>query len=270
MSIFNKRTLSLILSICLLVIVLGNNVLAKDHKYSNDSDDFEIIQNDYKAIVLKGEYEGDELYATFDKVTHEITMKAVTNASVMGMQLFSAKPKETEYKVDLKEYHDGELSAVITNEDGEVEYEIDTTKVSAQAPLVVPLLEILGSALLEELLAIAAAITIGGITYVVVTEMADTIRKKSYNYYYAKVKYGDVYIGPAFPNDSAAFAYLNESAKNDVWAKTKDKATQAAMKVAGYAQYCTSNDYKGDGYYPHYHPKTRSGDKIDNHIFYSN
>lgn len=68
MSIFNKRTLSLILSICLLVIVLGNNVLAKDHKYSNDSDDFEIIQNDYKAIVLKGEYEGDELYATLIKL----------------------------------------------------------------------------------------------------------------------------------------------------------------------------------------------------------
>ncbi|MCP3776717.1 hypothetical protein NLX71_26115 [Paenibacillus sp. MZ04-78.2] len=76
-------------------------------------------------------------------------------------------------------------------------------KVKAQLPLIAPVAGILGRAVIERLLGLALAITIRGVTWVVASEMADTIRNREEHYYAAKIIKNKVVISGAIDYNTA-------------------------------------------------------------------
>jgi hypothetical protein len=268
-----KKSISLILSLSLIFTFVSPNIFANNNSAGNNEYGFEVVQNDDHIVTVKGEHNGDELYATLNRDNNEYTMQVVEKPQGLLSALVATESDVTEYAVK-PELIDGDVvEALIINKDTgeELKLEQNTDTVTAQLPLLVPVLEWGGSALLAFLLKEAAALAIGAITAYLVTDLiADIKKQKEYNYWKAWVRRGDVYIAPdAFRTDGDAFTYLKTSNNTDVnlFAKTSAKAEQAAKKVTGYAKWA-QNEKTTDGYYPHYHPIERTGEQFENHVWY--
>ncbi len=267
----SKKFISLILSLSLIFTVISPNIFADDNK-SNEYG-FEVVQNDDHMVTVKGEHDGDELYATLNRDTNEYTMQAIEKPKGFLAKITATESVYTEYTVN-PEIIDGDVvDALIINKSTgeEIKVEQNTDNATAQLPALIPVITWGGAALLAFLAEQAAAITIGAITAYLVTDLINDIKKqKQYNYWAAWVRKGDVYLAPdAFPNDGAAFTYLKS--KNDsqinLFARTRAKAEQAAQKVTGYSKWA-AGEQLADGYYPHYHPTERTGEQFSNHVWY--
>lgn len=263
-----KKVVALIVCLCFAFSFCFNSIIAASND-KFDKSNIKVVRNDGKACTVMATYKGDELYATINKETNEITMQAVEKSKAKTLGLPIGEDKKTTFKVKVEKAVDSEISAVATETESNKEYKIsqNSDKVIAQIPIAIPLVEILGAALLEALLATLTAIIVFGITYYSATTVADSIRNKSYNYYYAVLKNDDVYIGPAYPEDAAAFTAVRKG--NNVFARTDAKANEAARKGgSGMALWHTPHG-GGDGYWNHYHPTDMYGVKIEGvHCWY--
>lgn len=273
-----KKSVSLVLSFCLLfVLIAGNgNVSA----YGN-SEDYTIIENNDSVVTVYGEKDGVEAYVTYNKISQEMTAKTIEKPqSVVGLSL--APSKESEYIIDVKTAVDGELSAVATNiETNEVltikDSNVDSGTVEAQAvaPLI-PVAEWLGALILAALAA-AVVITIDGIKYVDLedTKVQTNTKKDSTGYYYAVVDSASnhVFVGPKV-NYGAARSWLQASTKNNIFTPTRTRAQTLTRNLTNKEPIEHTNEFyvKGEGYYKHFHPNNPMfvGNKQPNHIWYFN
>ena len=209
-----------------------------------------------------GEYEGDQLYATYNKLTKEITMQSVEKPKLIG------KAKVHNYAVNVDKAIKGdEISATLIDMDSKKEYKVskkhdkeskEYDKVQAQGVIMVPLIQWLGAPLLAYLIEVVAIVIVVGVTYVALSSVLDKIKRDSYSYYAAYTVPGDaVYIGGAI-NYSSAVARLQFGPGFDVFAKTSSLAYTAAQG-AGYGLTPVGPEIgssPGEQYW-HYHPYLR-------------
>ncbi|WP_187355581.1 hypothetical protein ['Paenibacillus yunnanensis' Narsing Rao et al. 2020] len=246
-----RAMLSLVIAVSLIFTLFSNNVFADA---TDSTPTYEIIRSDQDVVEMVGRYQGDELYATFDRYTREITLRAVENSS----GLFR-KANVTEYKVDVLEAEAGKLSAIVTdpttNEEIKIEKGYTEDKVTAQIPLLVPILGVIGAALLEQLLAAGLAVVILGVTYVVASSIADKIKNNKADYYAATIYGGEVVVAGTIDYNTA-WSRIGYGS-GDVFSRTRELAASLAANAGSGYWVGPENHGNGtltDGYYWHYHP----------------
>lgn len=128
---------------------------------------------------------------------------------------------------------------------------------------------VIGSALLDALIAATATVLIAGITYTLITEVVSTLKNnRDYTHYKAAIRYSpklkryDLFVGNAI---SFTKAVSRLKGGNDVWSKTAAAAGNVARTAGNGNEAIRDNPHGGVGYYPHYHIYDRSG----GHSFYS-
>jgi hypothetical protein len=246
-----------ILCICCMFVTFANPALAAAKNGATNTKNITIVKKDRNIVEVKGVYNGNELYATLDRKTNEITMKAVEKPKSVLNSLMVSKDKTTNYKVNIHDAQKGEkISGEIINSETNQKLLLgnkneSTDKVKAQAPAVIPLIEILGEALLQALIAASATLIVGGVTYVAASEIADTLNDNvDCDYYMAYLGYGDVYIGSGIDWSTACSIVKRNSVNYGVWANSLAKASKLGSNWGGYR---LDNPHGDDGYYYHYH-----------------
>lgn len=244
-----RKFISLLLCICML-FSMGSSVFAADTgKVDKSQYNFQTVQNDKTKTIVKAVYEGDEIYATLDKKTHEVTMQTIEYPKLMGLKIGDAK--KTDYKVKIDEAFEGKLSATVTNLKNQKEYKFNREKVKAQ--FVIPLVVIIGEVLLDYLISISATIVISGIIYAIASEITDDIVWDDPDYYMAQVTGGEVYVGSAIDFSTAV---SRATSRKDVFCKNNSKAKSLA-NAAGNWSVPIGPEVHGSWdpeYYWHYHP----------------
>jgi len=253
-----KKILSLLVCICFSFSFFVTKTFASN---DNATGNQKIVQKDKNIVKVVGEYNGDKLYATLDRKTNIITMEAVEK-SADGLE------KTTQYTVNIDDAQPGsKISGQIVSKKDNKKYKIDSGKVKAQAVVVVPLVEIIGSALLEYLMAISATIVLSGIVFVAANEIADTLKEDgTYEYYEAKQANGTIYIGRGLNYKAAYNRVVYGSTYNkDVFCLEQDPAYTLAVGVSKYSVSYRSyecHDEDSPYYFWHYHPNPRNGGHI--------
>lgn len=273
-TIFNKSTL-VMLCICLVFTIISGSINPKKANAINNEYGFELVQKTEHIVKVKGTHNGDELYATLNKDTSEITMEAIEHPKNL---LKVGADKTTNYIVDVKDLDPtkGLVDLVIKDKDSKKQLKISHDVVQAQLPILIGVVVWGGEALLAYLLAHAVSIVIAGVIAYSISELLENIKKSDKDYWPAWIRNNDVYVSAsAFENNSQAFAWLKvgDTGEYNVFAKTKAKAEQAAKSKAGYAYEDIAH---GDaGYYKHFHPQymirigtTYNYIKYDNHCWF--
>lgn len=135
-------TLSMLLVFTIVFSALNLNVFANEKYKDNGKDqefDFELIQKDDSVVIVKGTHNnGDELYATLNKITNEITMEAVEKPK--GLLKFG-KDKKTEYIVQANTIDPtlNEVDVTVIDAETNHQFHISPDYVQAQLPALVPL-----------------------------------------------------------------------------------------------------------------------------------
>ncbi|WP_311080831.1 hypothetical protein [Paenibacillus polymyxa] len=283
-----KSGIALVIAFCLLFSVsasvyANDSVSVSDDVYGKDvtltpDGDIKVIEENDTQVTVMGEDKGVELYATYDKITHAVTMRTVEKQkNVLGFSL--AQSRENIYSVDVKNAVDGKIEAIATNDETNDQFKIESSsfkeeRVQAQAPLVlIPVAEWLGSAVLAALLAAAAVVVIDGYDYVAVSKVETNIQKEKNAYYRAFVQYesNNVFVGPKISYNEA-LKWLRESQKNNIFTRDRLNAQTLAYNLYRISPYHHDNEFyvKGEGYYRHYHPRDPEGEKLSNHVWYLN
>lgn len=259
----NLKFISLLLCISLLFTFNISNLLAATNATNVTLTDkqLKVIEDNDKVCTVMAEYQGDELYATLNKITKEITMQSIEKPK---SKLLGGNNINHNYKVKVDHGLKGALTATVTDIETQKEAKLskDSDKVQAQVAIVVPLVELLGASLLNYLLQVAAYIVIAGLTYVSVTKIWDQMEDPNYDYYAAYTVAGvggEVYIGGTISYNSAV-ARLKLGGMRDVWSRTSNLAYGIAY-IAGLGNYPVGPEIgSGAGeQYPHYHLWNRSG-----------
>lgn len=256
-----KRIISTMVCICLIFTSLVTNAFAATTK-STDAKNVTVIQKDENIVKVKGEYNGEVLYGTIDRKTKEITLEADEKSKPGILSIASMsdnRNKTTKYKVKINEAIEGEkVSADIINIETKEKYLIGSKnnskdKVKAQAVWAIPLVEILGEAVINALIAASATVVVGGVTYVVASELTnyDKYDDSEYSYFRARLAYNNVYVGEAVSNTLAEVIVRSNDPRNGIWAKNQIYAFQLAKQLGG-AIYHNKHD-QAEGYYYHYH-----------------
>jgi hypothetical protein len=118
----------------------------------------------------------------------------------------------------------------------------------------------LGS-LLWALIFAGATIVLGGITYIVVTEVADELRKENKPHYAAVLKNQDLYVGQPLSENTAVSRL---SSGGDVWSVSYSYALKVAFIAGGNKPAVGPEKHGDEGYYMHFHAYKRMG----GHSFY--
>lgn len=247
----SKKLISTLVCVCFLFVFCINGAFAENIDNNNK---FKVVQNDEKICTVMGEYEGDTLYATLDKTTNQVTMQAVEKSKTKFLGVPIGEDKITNYEVKIDNADENNISATISDTETHKEFKIRKSnhdKVIAQAVVLVPVLEILGQALLEYLIAATAVLIIAGATYYVASTIAEELRKRSYDYYQAELRSGQVYIGPAVDyNYALAAVEIGGNIFSRTQTLAKNLATAAGSGYRGPEIHGT-----GSNYFWHYHPK---------------
>ncbi|MDO3677315.1 hypothetical protein [Paenibacillus ehimensis] len=262
-----KKSISIILSICMIFTFISGSAIAQSTNNSNSNQEVHVterfklrpVQIDNDKIVVKGEYEGDEAYATIDLKTDIVTMQTIeykknTVANAIGSLLGKDNKSVKNYEVKIHQVEQEEkgtkLVATLTDKESKKEIKIDNTKVKAQAPIVAGLAGVLGEALIGYLTRIAA-VTAAGL--VIAGSISETLKEKSPNYYEAHIDFAlnNVLIGN--PIDEAT-AKNRASGGQDVWSKNQIIAFQLASNF-GSPVGPEIHGRGAAGYYNHYHPR---------------
>lgn len=133
----------------------------------NTSSQFKIIEDNDTVRTAMGEYQGDELRVTVNKLTDEITMQSIEKSrldKITGLSLGKDTIRNYTVQADTV-IKGGEVSATITDTKTQKVYKLKQSpnKVKAQAAILVPLVDILGAALLAFILASMAYIIVNNI-----------------------------------------------------------------------------------------------------------
>ncbi|BCG60068.1 hypothetical protein PUR_34930 [Paenibacillus sp. URB8-2] len=195
-----------------------------------------------------------------DKSTKKITLQTNEKSEVTN------ENKRT-YNVvinDVKE--NGDIDAVFTDIETNESYKIEQDKLEASFVWLIPIGVVIGEWLISQLLAAGTAIVIAGVTYVVATEIAQSLRNKQYDHYEAKLMSGKVWIGNAIPLVDAAARLVNPmftTANQNVWSKSAALAALVAQTAGGgrtpAGPELSCNQVHGFTYIVHYHTWNRVG-----------
>ncbi|WP_214483084.1 hypothetical protein [Bacillus sp. SM2101] len=245
---FFKKSLAMILSVCIVLMNLGStNIARADDADKENEIDYKVVETSDDLVTVMTEYKGDELYATLDKTTNEVTLETVEKPKSL---LKNGEEKRTKYRVEVEEAHtNGYILATVIDDKSKEKIKIEKGEnkgkekidkekeeeniVVAQIPLLAGAIIEWGAAgLLAALFAEAASIAIAGIIAYEIAEAWEEMNKSKYDYWTANLDEDktDVFIGPAIPNRSAAIEWIQvaNSEENNVWARTKDKAIDIA------------------------------------------
>lgn len=268
--IFSKSALSLMMSLILSFSLLINcKVAYAKTSTASTKGNIKIVQDDGDTCRVVDEYKGDKLYVTLDKKTNEITMKSIEKSKNVICAALDINTKEKNYKVKVNDlnnpYKKGEVSATIVDNDSKKEYKIDNNKVKAQAPAVIPLLDILGAEILEYLGEMGYLMIISGATASLASAIMADLTQKNDRYYTADfefITYGPIYVGPAI---SYAEALSRMQSGKNIMCKYASDAKNVAGRV-----YLDSTKFppvgpeidagkeNNPGYFYHYHPYGRN------------
>jgi hypothetical protein len=283
----SKKIFSLIITICFVSCIFITQTFAATNN-SFDKNSIKLVQKNSKLVEVNATYNGDDLYATFDRKTREVTMQSVEHPKIGNIPIPFGKDKIVNYKVQVHNSKDGikfakdvhlagskqllsgtsKFSADIIDTETNKKYTIGSSdKVQAQAFILEPLVDIVGEYLIEDLFAEAEAITYEDTTFVAASTVADQLDNQNQDYYYnAYLDYsaGNVYIGPEITYE---LAWENVSNGVDVFASGYSAAQYLASDCSwsGYAPIGPENhDQDNPTYYWHFHPNPRTGA----HVFF--
>jgi len=255
-----RKMIALLVCVCFVFSFCFNSIVSAANDDKIDKSIVKVVKDNDKECTVMATYKGDELYATINKDTNEITMESVEKPKVKAFGIGLGSDKKKGYKVKVDKAVNGEISAVVVDNETKKEFKVSkkSDKVIAQIPLAIPLIEILGGLLLEVLLGTIATVVVAGVTYYAASKVIEKLKQKSYQYYAATVVPGDnVYIaGPL--NYATAVARMQMGTGNDVWAMSSSLAYTVA-KGAGYGLSPVGLEIgsgSGQQYY-HYHPYGR-------------
>ncbi len=119
-------------------------------KNSNrQSDGIQTIQNDNHFLIVRAEKNGDELFATYNKLTKDLTFHTVEKPKNIFRIGFK---NENDYKVRVNQLENSKpIRAFMTDVTNRKTIEISDDTVIAQAPLAIPIFEWLGGIILRYL-----------------------------------------------------------------------------------------------------------------------
>jgi hypothetical protein len=260
---FNKM-LAMLVCLCLLFTICFNGVLAADK--SKLKGKYSVVRNDKNICTVKTEEDGNELYASLDKLTNEITVKVVekTKKKLFGKAL--GKDKETNYSVVIEDFCNDELTAVLIDKETKKEHKVrskeNLEKVKAQIPVVLGAGAL--AALVKALLYTAAI----GLTFAAAMSIADAIRKNKNNneriYFRANCTYPGAEVNMSYYYTEDQAATLLELGY-DFYAVNSSDAIYLCKKVSGGYTGPTNDGNSKNAY--HYHPLSYVGRA---HVFYGN
>lgn len=238
--------------------------------------DYVVVQDDSSKLVIKNKVDTnknfrmmrtstEEVHATIemDKRSQEITLNTDEASTITGKN-------EKRYNVIIDDVtgEDDDIKARFIDVETNEVFNVNTGTVTASFAFLIPLGVIIGTALIEHLISIALAVTIGGIAWAVVTEIRANLREKEYDHYMAKIMQGNVWVGDALDLGSAAYRLTNpflDWQNNNVWSRTSAAAALVAY-TAGNGNTPVGPELtidKSGGsimfFYSHYHTWNRAG-----------
>ena len=253
-----KKLISIILSFCM--IFTNFNAI-----YANQNSDLELIgilEDADRVELVQNDYNYGEAYAIFGNLKSTIKWNKKTNEvefEVENLKSRSILDKST-FDIEINE----EFEPVGVLEYNGEKYDLETTDINQNARVVLALPAIVGSALVSALIAASATVIIAGVTYVLATEIASTLRKKQPKHYQAAIRYSkklkrnELFIGDSL-GETGASGRLK--AGNDVWSTSQAGAKKIAKLAGGNKEPVGAEKHGGGkpGYYWHYHTHNRKG-----------
>lgn len=253
-----KKLIAIMLSFCMLFT--NFNAI-----YANQSNELElvgILKNADKVELVQNDYDYGEAYAIFgdlkntikwNKKTNEVDFKVenLKSRSILESSIFNIEINENFEPIGTIEYNDDK-------------YDLNITDINQNSRFVIALPGIIGSALISALIAASASVVIAGVTYILATEIASSLRKKSYKHYQAAIRYSEklkrneLFIGNSL-GETGASGRLKSG--NDVWSTSQAGAKKIAKLAGGNKEPVGAEKHGGGkpGYYWHYHTYNRKG-----------
>jgi len=254
-----KKAISFILCLCLISSFCLTNISRASGLNEASNSNIEVVCDNDEICTVLASYKDDEVYATLNKITNEITMKVVEKAKAGILGIPSGKSKITDLSVKADLSNINEISAIITDTKTGRTYKIgsDSGKVTAQY-VIVPIVTVIGKAALAALAAVAVARVFENTTFYDFTNAINKLKQsKKYDYYAAVIVLKeDVYLAGGLTFDDAR---KRMKAGKDVCARTKVKAETLCTDVGGGYPPIHHYAHEGQGkYYNHYHPSSSS------------
>lgn len=265
-----KKLIALIISLCMIVLPF-NGVYAKQNNQSKelelvgilkDADKIELIQNDDKFGIAYAVFGDLKNIIKWNKKTNEVQF-SVENLKTRG------KVNNSTFNINIDENFEP-IGFIKYNDEA---YDLSNIDVNDNSRAALALPAIVGAALIKALIAASATVVILGVTYVLATEIASTLRKKSPKHYQAairwssKLKRNELFIGNSLGETGASGRMR---AGNDVWSTSKYNAQKIA-KLAGNGINYDGPERHGNGkpgYYWHYHAVNNALTRVGGHSFY--
>jgi len=205
---------------------------------------------------------GSKYLMVLDKVTHEITLEIIADASSVYRRMDSPAGINEKYSVFIEDADPGigEVSGVsLISSDGFV-FEMPDPQYEngkSSAVWVIPIGIALAEALIEALLALGLAIVIGGVVWIVITEAVAAMKSQSaYSYYLGMLRYDELLVGNGITFQAAIVEIAYNSPQYGVIATNSSYAYTLANSFSFGCYH--HNPHGGSGYLPHYHSNTFS------------
>jgi hypothetical protein len=203
------------------------------------------------------ERDGLRASATMDKTSRDIRMTVA--------EKINGKWQQKQYDVDVLHALHGQMRAELHEVRTGRLIPLDSNQLKASF-LIIPAIVIVGELLLAHLIALSLAVVIAGVTYVALSQAADSLRKRNHEHYaaYLDTKRG-VFIGEPLSRNAAALR-LRSTANgvNNTWSKTLWAARDIAFLAHGKTPVGPEIHGKMPLYQWHFHPHNRIG----GHAFY--
>lgn len=262
-----NKFLSFMLVVAILVSTTTSNVFAKEEQtIIVDGYTFEILNDDWQNTQIAYN-DGTEAYVfTLNKMN--ASDEAAIEINKMNTLARSVVSSSYEVNFDKIEkcYADTVNISDITLVDSQTGtvYELNE---NARAAFLIPVGVGLTAAAIEALLAIGAAVIIGGVAYVIVEEVAQDLKKqKEYRYFRACI---DKKLDKVVVGDGIRTAYAQSLAR------TENEDGEVLATSLSYAKGITGGSHclpevhgMGTGYWYHIHVLKPSGERFGAHIWY--
>lgn len=254
-----KKVISCIVAISMLMTFFQHSIFV--NAQSSDSEFDKLIDGVDEVRLLENSDLTGKAYAVLNGIKVTITWDKISNLVTMEKQDLKQRSQGVETQSFMIEFDE---NLELQDEDNFTE---DNFLVS-RATIVKPIESILGSKLINGLVAISVAITYQGSKYVLMTKIAENLKKEKYDHYEAILRYNskfqgyDLYLGPALDINSAAGRL---KLGKDMWSVSKSKAEQLARLAGnGKTPILDRPHQNKPGYYWHYHRY----DRLGGHSFY--
>lgn len=228
-------------------------------KILQEADEFEVTENGETYSRAYAIVDDTRINIEWNRMTNEISL--------------------TEHQLSTNTYN---LASEVTELNFNVEFDSDMNPIY-DLPYsefkAIPLIVIVGEAMMGVLINLAVTIKVSGILYTMAVEIVETLRKKEYKHYRAMLRIEDgkfakrrvLYIGDAF--EDLVEAHLYFTGGGDVWSTTRENAESVARfggarvveEIDRYNQFEIQN---GNEYYWHFHRITGLNTRVGGHSFY--